>query len=169
MKRAAIYARVSVPRLQDAEEKVSIEAQVRDCEEVCRAKGYQVVARYIDNAPYRVKGRLVDPSGTRSDRPQYLAMLEAARRGEFDVIVAWKEDRLCRGIYSAVPLGRVLEETKVAVELVKETFDPGMFFYQGRHWQDRGRQHSGANDDGEARAAGEGPPLGPPQAVRLRP
>ena len=128
MKRAAIYARVSVPRLQDAEEKVSIEAQVRDCEELCRAKGYQVVARYIDNAPYRVKGRLVDPSGTRSDRPQYLAMLEAARRGEFDVIVAWKEDRLCRGIYSAVPLGRVLEETKVAVELVKETFDPGMFF-----------------------------------------
>lgn len=128
MKRAAIYARVSVPRLQDTEEKVSIDLQVADCEEYCRAKGYTVVARYIDNAPYRSKGRLVDPSGTRSDRPQYLAMLEAARRGEFDVIVAWKEDRLCRGIYAAVPLGRVLEETKVTVELVKETFDPGMFF-----------------------------------------
>jgi len=55
-------------------------------------------------------------------------MLKAARDGYFDVMVAWKEDRLCRGIYAAAPLGKALEDTSITIELVKEQFDPRMFF-----------------------------------------
>lgn len=122
--RAAIYVRVSSER-QAAEDRVSIEVQLAECEEYCRQRGYLVAARYVDKEKYRVKGKLVQPSGQRKDRPQYVAMLKAADRGEFDVIVAWKEDRLYRGMYAAMPLSEMLDEKgkRLDVELVKETFD----------------------------------------------
>lgn len=55
-------------------------------------------------------------------------MLKAALAGEFDVIVAWKEDRLYRGMYAAMPLAEALDERRndLTVELVKETFDRSM-------------------------------------------
>ncbi|GIK37612.1 MAG: hypothetical protein BroJett011_14450 [Chloroflexota bacterium] len=127
MKRAAIYARVSSDQ-QATEDKVSIEAQLADCEAYCNERGYTIVARYIDKERYRSKGKLVQPSGQRKDRPHYGMMLRAAAAGEFDVIVAWKEDRLYRGMYAAMPFSEVLDEMgkRLAVELVKETFDRKM-------------------------------------------
>jgi DNA invertase Pin-like site-specific DNA recombinase len=40
------------------------------------------------------------------------------------------EDRLCRGIYAAVPLAKLLEESggRIDIELVREVFDRKMFF-----------------------------------------
>ena len=127
MKRAAIYARVSSER-QAADDRVSIESQLSDCEALCVARGYGIVARFVDCEKYRSKGKLVQPSGERKDRPQYSAMLAAAKRGEFEVIVAWKEDRLYRGMYAAMPLSELLDELGKAleVELVRETFDRKM-------------------------------------------
>lgn len=127
MKKAAIYLRVSSEK-QAGDDKVSIESQLADCEAYCKQKGYTVVARYVDKEKYRVKGRLVQPSGQRKDRPGYKAMLKAAQAGEFDVIVAWKEDRLYRGMYAAIPLSELLDEKGKAleIELVKETFDRKM-------------------------------------------
>jgi len=127
MKRAAIYARVSSER-QAADDRVSIESQLSDCEALCVARGYGIVARFVDCEKYRSKGKLVQPSGERKDRPQYSAMLAAAKRGEFEVIVAWKEDRLYRGMYAAMPLSELLDEFGKAleVELVRETFDRKM-------------------------------------------
>jgi site-specific DNA recombinase len=125
--RAAIYCRVSSER-QAADEKVSIDQQLKDCRQYAQDHHYTVVGEYIDKKRYRSKGRLVQPSGERSDRPQYKRLLADAEADHFDVIIAWKQDRLTRGIYSAVPLGKVLEETPITVELVKETFDESMFF-----------------------------------------
>jgi DNA invertase Pin-like site-specific DNA recombinase len=87
-----------------------------------------VVTRYTDKDKYRYRGALVNPSGERKDRPGYAAMLKAAHAREFDVIVAWKEDRLYRGMYAALPLSEVLDEHRndLQVELVKETFDRQM-------------------------------------------
>ena len=127
MKRAAIYARVSSER-QAADDRVSIDLQLSDCAALCAARGYGVVGRFVDCEKYRSKGKLVQPSGERKDRPQYSAMLAAARRGEFDVIIAWKEDRLYRGMYAAMPLSEILDELgkSLDVELVRETFDRKM-------------------------------------------
>lgn len=124
LKRAAIYARISLEQQAD-EDRVSIETQLADCEAHCQERGYIVVARYVDKEKYRVKGKLVQPSGQRKDRPQYVAMLKAASAGEFDVIVAWKEDRLYRGMYAAMPLSELLDDLgkQLDIELVKETFD----------------------------------------------
>ncbi len=126
-KKAAIYVRVSRAYKED-DERVTIAAQLADCETYCQERGYYVVARYIDKDKYRAKGVLVNPSGARKDRPAYLEMINAARLGEFDVIVAWKEDRLYRGMYAALPLSEVLDERRndLKVDLIKENFDRQM-------------------------------------------
>jgi len=127
IQRAVIYVRVSRAYKED-DDRVTIAAQLADCEAYCQERGYPVVGQYIDKDKYRVKGALVNPSGARKDRPAYLAMLKAANMGEFEIIVAWKEDRLYRGMYAALPLSEVLDERRndIRVELVKETFDRQM-------------------------------------------
>ncbi len=126
-KRAAIYVRVS-RAYKEGDNRVTIDAQLADCEAYCQEHNYQIVAKYVDKDKYRVKGVLRNPSGERKDRPSYIAMLNAANQDEFDVIVAWKEDRLYRGMYAALPLAEVLDEKRnsLVVELVKETFDRQM-------------------------------------------
>ncbi len=99
MKRAAIYIRVSTERQAD---RVSPETQEADCRAHCEAQGYQVFNIYRDIEKYRLGGRMVEPSGTRSDRPQLKQMLSDADAGMFDVLVAWREDRLYRGINRAM-------------------------------------------------------------------
>lgn len=128
MKRAAIYARVSKAYRESGDDRLTIDVQLSDCEAYCQEKGYLVVARYVDKDKYRVRGRLRNPSGARKDRPQYRAMLKAAMAGEFHLIVAWKEDRLYRGMFAALPMVEVLDERRktFTVELVKETFDRSM-------------------------------------------
>ena len=121
-KRAAIYVRVSSER-QAGDDRVSPQAQLSDCREHCEKRGYQVVAELKDIKRYRSKGRLVNPSGTRKDRPGYLELLRMARDGDIDVIVAWKEDRLYRGLYAAMPISEILDNHELEIDLVRETFD----------------------------------------------
>jgi DNA invertase Pin-like site-specific DNA recombinase len=78
MKRAAIYIRVSPERQA---EKVSPEAQEADCVAYCEAHNYQVFGIYRDAEKYRVGSRLVEPSRTRFDRPQFLRMLADSDAG----------------------------------------------------------------------------------------
>jgi len=128
MKKAALYARVSSEE-QASEGKVSIPEQLSDLEELCKTKGYEIVDRYIDNKRYRSKGRFVEPSGTRKDRPEYQRMLKDAREGRVDVIVSWDDTRLSRGVFATVPLGELLEEyPEIDVDLVHGVFDRNMLF-----------------------------------------
>lgn len=123
--RAAIYRRTSTERQG---ERVSPEAQLAECQAHAKTQGYTVTAVYTDTERYRSRGKMVEPSGTRLDRPDFQRMLTDARAGLFDVIIAWKEDRLYRGVKPAVLVGDLLEETPVRVELVKETFDHRMLY-----------------------------------------
>jgi len=121
MKRAAIYIRVSSER--QAFEKVSPDAQESDCKEYCKKHGYSVIKTYRDIQKYRVGNKLVEPSGTRSDRPMLKRMLSDAEYQKFDVIVAWREDRLYRSYRPMLDVLDCMDETHVEIELVKETFD----------------------------------------------
>jgi len=120
-KRAAIYVRVSSER--QAIDKISPDAQEADCKDYCMTRGYTVVDIYRDIKKYRAGGRLVEPSGTRSDRPHLKHMLADARNGKFEVIVAWREDRLYRGYRPMLDVLDCMDETHIEIELVKETFD----------------------------------------------
>jgi site-specific DNA recombinase len=97
MVRAVAYTRVSL-ELQAGEDKVSLSEQLADIQAYCTSKGYDLVAHYQDIGS-----------------------------GAFDVVVAWKSDRLSRGIYPASALMEALEGTDVILEAVKDTIDTNNF------------------------------------------
>lgn len=136
VKRAAIYVRVSSERQAkgtlkerslnpEEAKKHSPKAQEQDCRELCERQGYIVTEVYRDTEKYRVGGRLVEPSGTRSDRPQFKRMLADADAGAFDVIIAWREDRMYRGANRAcMEISERVEHKVIEVELAKDHYDP---------------------------------------------
>jgi DNA invertase Pin-like site-specific DNA recombinase len=73
---------------------------------------------------YRLGNKLVEPSGSRSDRPGLMAMRKEPSKDEFDVILAWREDRLYRGLRSRLTVLETIQGYKIEILLVKETFDP---------------------------------------------
>lgn len=119
--RAVIYVRTSS---EHQGEKSSPAEQESDCRQLAAEKGLIVVNVYRDIEKYRAKTKLVEPSGTRSDRPGLLAMLSDASRDAFDVIIAWREDRLYRGMRSMLLVLETIQEYKKTVLLARETFDP---------------------------------------------
>lgn len=120
MGKAAIYVRTSS---EAQAEKASPEEQERDCQQVAAREGLEVVAVFRDVTKYRVGRKLVEPSGTRADRPGLVAMMAAAGRGEFDTILAWKEDRLYRGLRAMLFVLDEIQAHKLRVLLARETFD----------------------------------------------
>lgn len=121
-KRAAIYVRVSSEKQAEG---ISPESQEADCRALCQRQGYQVVAVYRDIEKYRSGGRMVEPSGTRSDRPQFLRMLADSDAGRFDVLIAWREDRLYRGVTTAVvELKNRVKGGALSIEIVSGGFNP---------------------------------------------
>jgi DNA invertase Pin-like site-specific DNA recombinase len=70
-----------------------------------------------------VGNKLVEPSGSRSDRPGLLAMLSDAAKNEFDVILAWREDRLYRGIRAMLTVLETVQDYKIEILLSNENFD----------------------------------------------
>ena len=121
-KRAGIYVRTSSERQG---EKVSPQAQEDDSRAYCESKGYLVVDVYKDIKRYRSGRRLVEPSGARHDRPEFQRMLKDSDGGVFDVLVAWREDRLYRGVNRAMlEINERVTQKVIGVELVKEHYDP---------------------------------------------
>ena len=82
MLRAAIYARYST----DLQRAASIEDQVRSCRARIEQEGWQLLEVYADHAV----------SGASSLRPGYQRLLEDARAGRVDVVLAEALDRLSR-------------------------------------------------------------------------
>jgi len=119
-RRAAIYIRTSS---ETQGEKSSPLEQEVDCQRLAKQKGLEVVCVYRDVEKYRVGNKLVEPSGSRSDRPALQAMLKDATRDSFDVILAWREDRLYRGIRAMLTVLEAVQDYKIDILLAKETFD----------------------------------------------
>lgn len=119
-RKAVIYIRTSS---ESQGEKSSPAEQESDCRRLAEEKGLSVVNVYRDIEKYRVKNKLVEPSGSRYDRPGMMDMLKDGARGEFDVILAWREDRLYRGLRSMLMVLDVVQKYKLNILLAKETFD----------------------------------------------
>src|SRR5499425_342771 len=80
--RAAIYARYST----DLQREASIEDQVRTCRQRIDREGWKLAATYTDAAS----------SGANRLRPGYQKLLEDARNGAFEIVIAEALDRLSR-------------------------------------------------------------------------
>jgi DNA invertase Pin-like site-specific DNA recombinase len=118
-RRAVIYIRTSSDT--QGEKSSPVEQEV-DCRRLAEEKGLDVWYVYRDVEKYRVGNRLVEPSGTRPDRPGLLEMLQDASRDEFDVIVAWREDRLYRGLRAMLTVLETVQDYQIEIVLAKETF-----------------------------------------------
>ena len=63
---------------------------------LAQEKGLQVVRVYREVEKYRAGNKLVESSGSRSERPGPLAILRDAAKDQFDTISTCREDRLYR-------------------------------------------------------------------------
>ena len=80
--RAVVYARYS----SDLQREASIEDQIRLCRKWIEHEGWEYIHAYTDRAL----------SGATALRPAYQSLLEDARHGQFDVVIAEALDRLSR-------------------------------------------------------------------------
>jgi DNA invertase Pin-like site-specific DNA recombinase len=104
--RVALYARVSTADQEP-------ETQNREARAFIAARGWELVETYQD----------VGISGARSDRPGLDRLLKDAWRGAFAAVVVWDLSRMARSTLHALELLRQLEEMKVRLIAVKQTFD----------------------------------------------
>lgn len=82
--RAVIYARISDARGEDT---TGVDRQIEDCEKLCKQRGFELVATYVDNS---ISAYAQKP------RPQFEQLMAAAEAKQFDVVVVWAADRLYR-------------------------------------------------------------------------
>jgi DNA invertase Pin-like site-specific DNA recombinase len=82
--KAALYARVS----KDEETSDSVAVQLRACREFAQQRRLTIVAEYEDDG---ISG------WSTGNRPGFQALMHAARRGDFDIIVFRDVERLARG------------------------------------------------------------------------
>lgn len=131
LKQAVSYARVSSEE-QAGDDKVSIDEQLNSNTQLAKRNGWGLVGQYLDTERYIKtkspnKGKRVQPSGEYDDRPAFLAMLEAVKTGEIDVIICWRDDRLVRHPRVNVALEEALDEgdrqrkSKPKIEIVDAT------------------------------------------------
>jgi site-specific DNA recombinase len=107
---AAIYARTSSVNQKFG---YSLDEQIRLCFKRCRLLGWEVVFVFRDEAE----------SGKDTERPMFQTMMAEAERGQFDVVVFWKLDRLSRSLLHAVQIESSLREYEVALYSVTEQID----------------------------------------------
>lgn len=96
-KRAAVYLRVS-------RGEQSLDNQRPDVRRLARARKLKVIATFEESA-----------SAARA-RPEFKAMMDAAHRGDFDVLLVWSLDRLGRSMTGN--LQAVLDLDRCGVEVV---------------------------------------------------
>jgi len=107
--RAALYARFS----SDLQRATSIEDQFRNCRKRAEGEGWTVVATFADAAM----------SGSDANRPQYRAMLEAAARREFDVLIVDDLSRLTRDAVECERTIRRLEFAGLRIVATSDGYD----------------------------------------------
>jgi DNA invertase Pin-like site-specific DNA recombinase len=104
--RVAVYLRVSTTDQNP-------ETQGREVRAFVAARGWEPVETYQD----------VGVSGARARRPALDRLLQDAWRGRFEAVVVWDLSRMARSTLHALELLRELEQMKVRLITVKQTFD----------------------------------------------
>lgn len=107
--KAAIYARYSTDKQRDA----SIDDQFYNCERMAERLGVQIVARFDDRKI----------TGTHHVRPGYKAMLQAAVRGDFDVLIVDDLSRLARDTIETQQIIRDFKYRRQRVVAISDGFD----------------------------------------------
>jgi site-specific DNA recombinase len=112
--RAAGYPRVSDPSKKDG---TTLESQAKSIRAYCEEHGYILEERHL--YPEAMSAYLLPYR----ERPQLRKLLDAARKGEFDVVVVTEFNRLSRRQIEQAVIIDLLEHATVKAESVTENFD----------------------------------------------
>ena len=82
-----IYARYSSSGQRDE----SIEGQLRDCHVFAERYNIRIIEEYCDRAM----------TGTSDRRPEFQRMIRDSSKGQFNVVITWKNDRFARSRYDS--------------------------------------------------------------------
>lgn len=118
--KAAIYVRVSTE--EQAKEGFSINAQKQRLREFIKSQGWTLYREYVDEG-YSAKNL---------DRPAMQEMISDIKKGNFDVVLVYRLDRMVRSVLDLHALLKLFEEHKVMFKSATEMFDTtsamGRFF-----------------------------------------
>lgn len=109
-KRAAILTRVSTEEQVDG---TSLADQERLCRSLIESRGWEFTGKVYEDAGV---------SGTVENRPALTAAMQAAAKGEFEVLVALNLSRLARKLHISAKVIDDLAELDVAFASVQESF-----------------------------------------------
>ena len=105
--KTALYVRIST-----ADKGQNPTNQLRPLRSFAETQGWEVAAEYIDTM-----------SGTKANRPQFRAMLEAASRREFDTLLFWSLDRFSReGVVETLNSLKRLSDYGVKYRSLQESY-----------------------------------------------
>jgi len=108
---AASYARIS----QKVERDKVADQHAQNARHA-KARGYQIVAKFTDDG--------ITGLGHK-ERPGFEAMLSAADRGAFQVIIATEEERLARNVEEKLELHAACEDFKIVFDTIRDGYvDP---------------------------------------------
>lgn len=108
--RAAVYARVSTAEQVDG---TSLSTQVERCRAYIESQGWALAGEYVDEGV----------SGAKASRPALERLLALLRSGGLDVVVVAKLDRLGRSLRNLVTLLGELDDKRLRLVSVTESFD----------------------------------------------
>lgn len=139
------YVRVSTEE-QHAPNKVSITEQTESIRAYVAAHGWTVIAEYSDVSNYIAagppnKGKPVNPSATRTDRPGFVALLDHVRTGQVDAVVCYRDDRLYRhervvtALMDAVDEAERIRKTPVEIHQATGSIARDFMYLQAMIWR----------------------------------
>ncbi len=111
-KKVAIYCRVST--VEQAEEGYSIDEQKIRNIEYCEKEGYEVFTVYEDRG---ISGKNI------SGRPGLKELLKDANDKKFDLVIAWKLNRLSRKLIDILNIIDTLDKNNIAFNSITESFE----------------------------------------------
>lgn len=109
--KGVIYARYSSSGQRDE----SIEGQLRDCHAFAKKYGIVIVGEYCDRAL----------TGTSDKRPEFQRMIRDSGKGQFSVVITWKNDRFARSRYDSAIYKYKLKQNGIRVLYAKESIPDG--------------------------------------------
>ena len=110
---AAVYARVSTE--EQAQHGTSLGEQTRKGRAYADAQGWEIADEYVDEGV----------SGAAADRPALDRLKTAVRKGDVDVVIVAKLDRLGRSMRNLAVLIGEFDDRNVRLVSVAESFDSG--------------------------------------------
>ncbi|WP_082502725.1 recombinase family protein [Nocardioides sp. Leaf307] len=110
-KRVVLYARLSIT----TDESVSIERQLQAGRDTCKARGWTVVAEYVDDG--------VSASANAPENRRGWQQVLAHPKGTYDLVLIWKIDRLARKVLDFLHADQALQKRGAGVAAVEQNID----------------------------------------------